>query len=121
MNFILPTSFSFAVNLEGGVASTTRIMIPSIDINNPVNDCGDTVKKNSNLFVIFLLGLLGGLIALLTPCVFPMIPVTVIFLYKKNRTEEERNTRGNALWFFYFPDLCSDNSSFSYCQVRHKP
>ena len=32
---------------------------------------------------LFLLGLLGGLIALLTPCVFPMIPLTVSFFLKQ--------------------------------------
>ena len=52
--FYPSTPFSFAVNLEGGLVSTTRILIPTIDIDHPVNDCGDTIKKDSNLFVIFL-------------------------------------------------------------------
>jgi thiol:disulfide interchange protein DsbD len=32
-----------------------------------------------------LLGFIGGLIALLTPCVFPMIPLTVSFFTKGNK------------------------------------
>lgn len=46
---------------------------------------------------IFLLGFLGGLIALLTPCVFPMIPLTVSFFTKSNETK----TRGirNAILY----------------------
>ncbi len=38
---------------------------------------------NKSFFVIFLLGFAGGLIALMTPCVWPMIPMTVSFFIKK--------------------------------------
>ncbi len=41
----------------------------------------EQVEKKS-YFNIFILGFLGGLIALLTPCVFPMIPLTVSFFTK---------------------------------------
>jgi thiol:disulfide interchange protein DsbD len=43
--------------------------------------------KDSNL-TIFFLGFIGGLIALLTPCVFPMIPLTVSFFTKGARTKK---------------------------------
>ncbi|MCR5532852.1 MAG: thioredoxin family protein [Paludibacteraceae bacterium] len=36
-----------------------------------------------SLFMIFLLGLLGGLLAIFTPCVWPIIPMTVSFFLKK--------------------------------------
>ncbi|MGC6480458.1 MAG: cytochrome c biogenesis protein CcdA [Flavobacteriaceae bacterium] len=39
---------------------------------------------NGAYFNIFLLGLLGGFLALLTPCVFPMIPLTVSFFLKQS-------------------------------------
>ncbi len=42
-----------------------------------------TPKTSNSLWRIFLLGVLGGLLALLTPCVFPMIPLTVSFFTKK--------------------------------------
>ncbi|RYG29255.1 MAG: cytochrome C biogenesis protein, partial [Chitinophagaceae bacterium] len=35
---------------------------------------------------MFLLGLLGGFIALLTPCVFPLIPLTVSFFTKQSQS-----------------------------------
>jgi thiol:disulfide interchange protein DsbD len=41
-------------------------------------------ENNKTLFSIFGLGFIGGLLALLTPCVFPMIPLTVSFFTKKN-------------------------------------
>ncbi len=41
-----------------------------------------TATEKNNLWVIFLLGFGGGLLALLTPCVFPMIPLTVSYFTK---------------------------------------
>ena len=50
-----------------------------------VNNCGgDTTLDTSNLGV-FLGGFFGGLLALLTPCVFPMIPMTVSFFVKRSK------------------------------------
>ena len=43
-----------------------------------------TTIKSKTLFSIFGLGFIGGLLALLTPCVFPMIPLTVSFFTKQN-------------------------------------
>lgn len=74
----------FTVAMEDGVASTWQPKVSSININNPVSPCGDDGTKDKSLLTIFFLGLLGGLIALLTPCVFPMIPVTVTFFTKKS-------------------------------------
>ena len=45
--------------------------------------CTDSVTGNRSLWVIFLLGLLGGLLAIFTPCVWPIIPMTVSFFLKK--------------------------------------
>ncbi len=52
----------------------------------PLKNCGSAVTetKNQTLWQIIVLGFLGGLIALLTPCVFPMIPLTVSFFTKRN-------------------------------------
>lgn len=94
------TVVPFTVTLEGGVEATTRILIPSIDIDHPVSDCGDTINKNSSLFAIFLLGLLGGFIALLTPCVFPMIPLTVSF-FTKQAGQKNKAVKNAALYGFF--------------------
>lgn len=93
-------TFSFTVELEGGVASQARIHIASIDIKNPVADCGDTISSNSSYLRIFLLGFLGGLLALLTPCVFPMIPLTVSFFTKKGG--QQSRGFGSALLYGFF-------------------
>lgn len=52
---------------------------------NPLTNCGDTGEKKSSLPWMFLFGFLGGLFALLTPCVFPMIPLTVSFFTKDTK------------------------------------
>jgi cytochrome c biogenesis protein CcdA/thioredoxin-related protein len=76
--------FPFSVKLEGGVSSAARIKINSIDLQHPINNCGDDNPQGKGLASIFLLGLIGGFIALLTPCVFPLIPLTVSFFTKKS-------------------------------------
>lgn len=100
--FYPSTRTPFVIALEGGVQSTARIKIPSIDINNPVNPCGDEGTKDKGILKIFLLGFLGGLIALLTPCVFPMIPVTVTFFTKRSQSRRKGITNGILYGFFIF-------------------
>jgi len=46
------------------------------------NDCSVPKKTSRGNWMIFLLGFGGGLLALLTPCVFPMVPLTVSFFTK---------------------------------------
>ena len=53
-------------------------------------------------FTIFLLGLLGGLIALLTPCVFPMIPVTVSYFTNKSHNKKRGKTNAILYGLFIF-------------------
>src|SRR3569832_1644102 len=65
--FYPATAVPFTVAMEGGVEATWQSKVSTIDINNPVSPCGDDGTKNKSLLTIFLLGLLGGLIALLTP------------------------------------------------------
>src|SRR5687768_10724742 len=100
--FYPSTVFSFAVPMEGGVESTARILIPSIDVNNTVADCGDTIRKDSSLFTWFLLGLLGGLLALITPCIFPMIPLTVSFFTQKEGVKNKGAANAVLYGFFIF-------------------
>ncbi len=44
-------------------------------------------KEEKGLMTLFILSFLGGLAALLTPCVFPMIPMTVSFFTKQSKTK----------------------------------
>jgi len=68
----------------------------AINAQQFVNSCGAIVQSTSYLGV-FIGGFLGGLLALLTPCVFPMIPMTVSFFVK--RSKDKRSGLRNALWY----------------------
>ena len=92
----------FNVEMEGGVETTTIIKIPSIDLKNPTSSCGDEGTSGKSIFTIFLLGLVGGLIALLTPCVFPMIPVTVSYFTNKSHNKKRGKTNAILYGLFIF-------------------
>lgn len=84
----------------------SRLLIPTIDLKNPVSDCGATSPANfdaasSGLASIFFLGFLGGLVALLTPCVFPMIPLTVSFFTKKSGSNKKKGIFHAFLYGFF--------------------
>lgn len=59
----------------------------------------EEVKEKTN-FGIFILGFLGGLVALLTPCVFPMIPLTVTFFTKSSGNSQKG--LANAMLYGFF-------------------
>ncbi len=61
---------------------------------------GFDAKNKNGIWTIFGLGFIGGLIALLTPCVFPMIPLTVSFFTK--RTKNRSQGISNAILYGFF-------------------
>ncbi|WP_276485062.1 protein-disulfide reductase DsbD family protein [Paraflavitalea pollutisoli] len=76
-----------AGGIQESAEAAKELKRENIDLNNPVNNCGGTGiedDRSKSLMGIFILGFLGGLIGLLTPCVFPMIPLTVSFFTKQS-------------------------------------
>lgn len=65
-------------------------IIPQIkeSLATPIGDCGEENIKGENHFWTFVFGFIGGLLALLTPCVFPMIPLTVSFFIKGSKDKK---------------------------------
>ena len=57
-------------------------------------------EKSTGLLGIFILGFVGGLLALLTPCVFPMIPLTVSFFTKQS--QDKKKGIFNAILYGFF-------------------
>ena len=49
----------------------------------------DPHQQSRSLWYIFIAGFVGGLIALVTPCVWPMIPMTVSFFLKQNKNRKK--------------------------------
>jgi len=97
-----PEFINFNISLEGGIQDSIIIKVASIDIKNPISPCGDDGTADKSIFSIFLLGLLGGLIALLTPCVFPMIPVTVSYFTNKSHNKKRGKTNAILYGLFIF-------------------
>lgn len=92
----------YEVLLPGGVnTSTSALKLSSIDIAHPKQNCGDKIE-NGSLWTVYLLGLVGGFIALFTPCMFPMIPVTVSFFTKRSPTRKKGIQNGLLYGFFIF-------------------
>lgn len=79
---------------EKGIIDQTIPIIQST-YANPLSDCGTAKEKKSNVLWMFIFGFGGGLLALLTPCVFPMIPLTVSFFTK----DTKRKGWQNGLWY----------------------
>lgn len=78
-----------------------NLKIQSLDYKNPLTDCGITThtESSSNLWIL-VLGFLGGILALLTPCVFPMIPLTVSFFTKA--AKDKAKGRRDAILYGIF-------------------
>jgi len=97
--------FPFAVKLEGGVTKQSKIKIASIDVRHPVNNCGDDETGNKGLLTLFLIGFGAGLLALLFPCVFPLIPLTVSFFTKRAQSKKQGITNailyGGSIFLIY--------------------
>lgn len=78
-----------------------QLKIASIDFKKPLTDCGTkTIEASENYWTYLFLGFIGGLIALLTPCVFPMIPLTVSFFTKGNKNKAKG--KRDALIYGFF-------------------
>lgn len=80
------------------LAKTQALML---DIKGKETFTADS-EKEKGLFTIFLLGFLGGLIALLTPCVFPMIPLTVSFFTKSAQNKKKGTVNAVLYGLFIF-------------------
>lgn len=53
----------------------------------------NVAQSDASLLWIFVMGMAGGLIALLTPCVWPIIPMTVSFFLKRNKDNRGKGIR----------------------------
>lgn len=80
-----------------------QLKIESINFEKPLTDCGVASEKVAeNYWTYLLLGFIGGLIALLTPCVFPMIPLTVSFFTKGSLNKAKGKRDAFIYGFFIF-------------------
>ncbi|WP_312173863.1 cytochrome c biogenesis protein CcdA [Chryseobacterium sp.] len=91
------------VNTETSKLDPKQLKIESINFKKPLTDCGVASEKVAeNYWTYLLLGFIGGLIALLTPCVFPMIPLTVSFFTKGSLNKAKGKRDAFIYGFFIF-------------------
>ena len=89
-----------SLNLNDNLNPESLSLKPAVDsmaLWTPVIDDlqkfnGDT-GRNRSLLYIFLMGFLGGLLALFTPCVWPIIPMTVSFFLKRSKDDKRKGIR----------------------------
>ena len=112
-----PANFSIVIKDAGGsteadtestaVVSAVNKTIDSTAVNSAIKNDGTVIdtsadKKNKrlasdtkpkpqqqSLILLFFISLGGGLLAVITPCVFSMIPITVSFFTKRSKTRKE--------------------------------
>ncbi|WP_300701070.1 cytochrome c biogenesis protein CcdA [Bacteroides sp.] len=79
----------------GGAEGTTNINVAGeIDLWKPVinelQSLGETISHEDMSWIyIFFTGFIGGLLALFTPCVWPIIPMTVSFFLKRSKDKKK--------------------------------
>ncbi len=90
------SGFQASVTALVEIDTTNNAQVNNTDTNNTKSSMDQAPapikqkekKKDSNV-VIFIAGFIAGLVALLTPCMFPMIPMTVTFFTKQSKTRSE--------------------------------
>ena len=109
----IPGDYDFSFVLDGGKAVVEKKNIDAnsaaktealrVDLKHKERLVDEKVvqeQSSTGVLGIFGLGFLGGLIALLTPCVFPMIPLTVSFFTKQSQNKSKGIA--NALLYGFF-------------------
>ena len=65
------------------------VKMPPLTLSTGVDGSQQSQGSGNSLWITFLLGFGGGLLALLTPCVWPIIPMTVSFFLKRSKERKQ--------------------------------
>ena len=98
----VPTLNFGTLNTSATETTADAVAVPVVSDSNPVDASaywtpvikelnafsGQESTANRTILYIFIYGFLGGLLALLTPCVWPIIPMTVSFFLKRNKDKK---------------------------------
>ncbi|MDE5418113.1 thioredoxin family protein [Labilibaculum sp. DW002] len=80
--------FEFKLNVGNGAKA---------ELKEDVSPLNNKPKESKGLWTIFIAAFVGGLLAIVTPCVFPMIPMTVSYFMHSS----ENKAKGRMQAFFY--------------------
>jgi thiol:disulfide interchange protein len=76
---------------------------------------GESGEQHESLLSYMLLAFILGLTSLITPCVFPMIPMTVTFFLKDNQPKKNWSSQRSDLWNLHYRDLHYRRNSLRTC------
>lgn len=102
----LPTK-GLSVNDESSIINSTEIdadkyMLQLYGMTSDYKIFDNKADISDSYWSIFSLGFLGGLLALLTPCVFPMVPLTVSFFTKQTKESSSKSGFLKAILYGFF-------------------
>ena len=90
-----------AAKNEASISNREQLIIPSLMVDNPINTaCSEKIIADTGNLWIFIFGFIGGLAALLMPCVYPMIPLTISYFTK--RAKSPAQGKKDALKYAFF-------------------
>lgn len=91
-----PTEIDFSFkDLGNGQTNNQETQISKLEETQ--NSIGDSESTSKTLWVFFFIALMSGFVGVLTPCVYPMIPLTVSFFMNNSKNKTQAKT--NALVF----------------------
>lgn len=80
--------FTTVGSAEDSVANSEVKVSPPVDSLKSAKEIGDVkATDKQSLWVIFVIGFVGGLTAFIMPCIYPMVPLTVSFFTKRAETK----------------------------------
>lgn len=84
-----PKTVDFSITVGKGNDTTVEKKNDTVAVTPVAPVKAEKAPEDKSLFMIFLLALGGGILAVLTPCVYSMIPITVSFFTKRSKTRAE--------------------------------
>lgn len=88
---LVPTDSLGSKAAETNSASPDPVVAYRFDKSQALSNCdvAPTEEKPASLWWIFVLGFIGGLLAFITPCILPMVPLTVSYFIKTSTTKSK--------------------------------
>ncbi|MCU4188352.1 thioredoxin family protein [Flavobacterium sp. HXWNR29] len=93
------------ISTDTTTITTDTATVETADAEKPIKEVTSTLAPNEekkNGWLLFLATLLAGILVTFTPCVFPMIPMTVSFFLKQSAHGDKKKGRFNALMYGFF-------------------
>lgn len=99
------TAATNVISTDTTTITTDTATVETADVEKPIKEVTSTLAPNEekkNGWLLFLATLLAGILVTFTPCVFPMIPMTVSFFLKQSAHGDKKKGRFNALMYGFF-------------------